>query len=129
MENRRILIDTSLVIDYLRSTDKEKSQFIKLFKKNELCLSVISIFELYNGATSEIKKKDIEIICNDIETIDFDLKTAKLSSQIYLDLRNKNKIIEFRDILISATAIQNDLPIATLNKKHFERIDNLQIII
>jgi len=32
------------------------------------------------------------------------------------------------DLFIAATAIGNDLPFAILNMKHFERIDNLQIV-
>ena len=36
MENRRILIDTSIVIEYLRSYEREHSTFVKLFKDNDL---------------------------------------------------------------------------------------------
>ena len=36
-------------------------------------------------------------------------------------------MIEFRDIFIAATCIENNLPIVTLNKKHFERIAGLDI--
>ena len=32
------------------------------------------------------------------------------------------------DLFIASTAIANNLPFATLNKKHFDRIDNLVII-
>ena len=128
MENRRILVDTSIVIDYLRRQDRPNTKFVKLFKDNELCLSTISVFELYNGATSEGKRMDIETLCNNIEIIDFDINTAKIASEIYRDLRLKNKLIEFRDILISSTAIQHNLPVAPLNIKHFERIDNLHLI-
>lgn len=128
MGNRKILIDTSIIIDYLRSQDKQNSKFIDLFKNYELCISVISIFELYNGTTSENKKQDIEIICNEIEVIDFKIVTAKIASNIYVELRNKNKLIEFRDILIGATALQLDIMISTRNIKHFERINNVQIL-
>ncbi len=127
MENRRVLVDTSIVIDYLRRQDRPDTKFVKIFKDNELCLSAISIFELYNGATTTNKKQDIETICNDMEIIDFDMNTAKIASEIYRNLRRKNNVIEFRDILIGSTAIQYNLPIATLNLKHFERIDNLKI--
>ena len=126
MENRRVLIDTSIVIEYLRSQNRKVSTFVKLFKEKELCISTISIFELYNGATTESKKQDIETLCGEIEIIDFDRNIAKTASIIYRDLRSKNKLIEFRDILISATAMQYELPVATLNIKHFERIENLQ---
>ena len=127
MENRRVLIDTSIVIEYLRSQNRKISTFVKLFKDNELCLSTISIFELYNGATTESKRQDIETLCGELEIIDFDSNIAKTASVIYRDLRSKNKQIEFRDILISATAMQYELPVATLNIKHFERIENLQL--
>lgn len=36
-------------------------------------------------------------------------------------------MIEFRDIFIAATCIVNELPIATLNKKHFKHIEGLKI--
>ena len=127
MENRRVLIDTSIVIEYLRSQNRKVSTFVKLFKDKELCMSTISIFELYNGATTGSKKQDIETLCGEIEIIDFDRNIAKTASIIYRDLRSKNKLIEFRDILIRATALQYDFPVATLNIKHFERIENLQL--
>jgi len=47
---------------------------------------------------------------------------------VYLDLRRKNKLIEFRDILIASTALLFDIKIATLNRKHFDRIEKLEII-
>lgn len=62
MENRRVLIDTSIVIEYLRSQNRKVSTFVKLFEDKELCMSTISIFELYNGATTESKKQDIEAL-------------------------------------------------------------------
>ena len=35
---------------------------------------------------------------------------------------------QITDLFIAATAIANNLPCATLNKKHFERIEELKII-
>ena len=54
MENTRILIDTGIVIEYLRSYDRENTQFVKLFRKYNLCISVVSIFELNNEKQSKI---------------------------------------------------------------------------
>jgi predicted nucleic acid-binding protein len=127
MENRRILIDTSVVIDYLRSSERKNTLFVRLFNKYDLCLSVISVFELYNGATNINKKQEIQILCDELIIVDLNFETAKLASEIFLDLRKKNKIIEFRDILIGATSIHLDIMIATLNKKHFNRIENIII--
>lgn len=128
MESRRVLIDTSIVIEYLRSHNRAQTTFTKLFNDNELYLSPISVFELFNGATSEAKKQDVENICQQVIVLDFSLETAKIASEIYLDLRTKNKLIEFRDILIAATSLQYTLPVATLNKKHFERVEWLILL-
>ena len=40
----------------------------------------------------------------------------------------KNKMIDLADIFIGATALANEIPIATLNYKHFERIANLNFV-
>jgi len=45
-----------------------------------------------------------------------------------LHLRQQNKMIEFRDIFIAATCLVNDLPVKTLNLKHFERIDGISFV-
>ncbi len=37
-------------------------------------------------------------------------------------------MIEFRDIFIAATCMVHELPIVTLNKKHFKCIDGLKIL-
>lgn len=128
MENRKVLADTSLLIDYLRIADKPNSQFIQLFKNHNLHISVISVFELLNGATTESKMSDIKKLCKNLGIIDFDLPCAEKASEIYRELKSRNKMIEFRDILIGATALVHDIPIATLNVKHFERISGIQII-
>jgi tRNA(fMet)-specific endonuclease VapC len=47
---------------------------------------------------------------------------------IYLDMLKANKIIDLADILIGATALTHNIPIATLNDKHFNRIKGLEII-
>lgn len=116
------------MIDYLRSHNRAQTAFAKLFIDNELYLSPISVFELFNGATSEAKKQDVENICQQVIVLDFSLDTAKIASEIYLDLRTKNQLIEFRDILIAASALQHDLPLATLNRKHFERVNGVIIL-
>jgi tRNA(fMet)-specific endonuclease VapC len=40
----------------------------------------------------------------------------------------QNKLIEIRDLLIGASALVNQFPVATSNKKHFERLSGITII-
>lgn len=128
MEHKRILIDTSVIITFLRSKEKAKTSFWKLINEYECCVSAITIFELYAGATTKDKMNDIKIILSFLKPIEFTKETATLASNIYKELRSKNKLIEFRDIFIAATAIQENISISTKNKKHFQRIRNLSIL-
>lgn len=63
-----------------------------------------------------------------IFTIPFDNEIAEVSSIIYQNLKENKQLIEFRDIFIAATAIANNLCIATLNTKHFERIRDIFLL-
>jgi len=60
--------------------------------------------------------------------IDFSKEISLEASQIYIALKINNNIIEFRDIFIAATAIEHNLPLATLNKKHFIKIEQLELL-
>ena len=51
-----------------------------------------------------------------------------MTYEIYHQLRQVNKMIEFRDIFIAATALVYNLPVKTLNKKHFARISGLSAV-
>jgi predicted nucleic acid-binding protein len=53
---------------------------------------------------------------------------AKNAGFIYQDLRRRGNMIEVTDILIAATALENDLPIKTLNTSHFQRIPGLVML-
>ena len=69
-----------------------------------------------------------EMFYENVKIIVFDDKCAEKASTIVKQLKSKNQMIEIPDILIGATAIANELPLATLNKKHFERIENLILV-
>jgi tRNA(fMet)-specific endonuclease VapC len=127
LEDRRLLIDTSVVIDHFRKKNKQKSLLYELAKENILFLSAISKFEFLVGAKLTQIRQTKEII-GGFYISSFNSHVADVASDIAKKLKTKNKIIEFRDIFIAATAIANDMPLSTLNIKHFERIDNLELI-
>jgi len=127
LEDRRILVDTSVVIDHFRKKNKQKSLLYELSKDNKLFLSAISKFEFLVG-TKPSQISQTEKLIEGFFILSFNSNVAAVASDIAKKLKTKNKIIEFRDIFIAATAIANDIPLSTLNVKHFERIDNLELI-
>lgn len=128
MEHRKVLIDTSVIIDHLRKRDKQKSVLFNIADSFDLFVSSLTVFELFAGATDETKKKDIENIISTAEVIPFSTAIAKEAGVIYISLKKESRIIEIRDIFIAATAAIFNLPIVTLNRKHFERIKKVELL-
>ena len=128
MADNVILVDTSILIDYYRKTDKSKSAWINLIDQGyEFAISVITKYELYSGATqSQISFWDT--IISAILVIPFDESCVETAVQLNSSLKKKRKQIDIADLFIAATAVNLKLPIATLNKKHFERINEVTIV-
>ena len=126
MEHKRVLVDTSIFIDYFRKEKKTKTRLYLLRKEGyELVTSSICYFEYMSGS----KNRDFDkLLFDNIEVIAFDKNQAYVASQIFQTLKRKNTLIEFRDILIASSSIAQNIPLATLNLKHFERIDDLNIL-
>jgi tRNA(fMet)-specific endonuclease VapC len=63
-----------------------------------------------------------------ITVIPFDEATVDKAVEINTNLKRKRNQVALADLFIAATAISHNLPFATLNRKHFDRIDELNII-
>lgn len=123
MDDRRVLIDTSIFIDYFRKENKKKTKLYFLTQEGyELTTSSICYFEYMAGSKNQEFDK---LLFDNIEVIPFDKNQAFVASTMFKDLKKKNSIIEFRDILISSCAIAYNIPLVTLNFKHFKRIEGL----
>ncbi|MCL5028491.1 MAG: type II toxin-antitoxin system VapC family toxin [Bacteroidetes bacterium] len=128
MEDRSIIIDTSILIEFLRSKNKYQTALWSL-KENYFCYTTsVTVFELYCGAKTDVHTHDLEKLFRWLNILSFDEESAKLSSQIYRELKAKNQLIEYRDIFIAATAIKSGYTLATLNTKHFDRISRLSLL-
>lgn len=124
-----MVVDTSIFIEYLRAADKASTAFQQLPDQSLLYVSSVTLYELYMGATTPSKWTDVQTITEDIAVLFFDQAVAEKAALIYQQLKKANRLIEFRDIFIAATALVNQVPILTKNGKHFQRIQNLAVVV
>lgn len=121
-----ITLDSSVLISYYRSSDKKNSFLFELAGKYSFAISAIVKYEVFKGN----KNQDsfwTELL-SDIPVLPFDDACSATAAEIYLDLKKRSKLIPTDDILIAATAISNNLPLATINIKDFSRIDMLRLV-
>jgi len=128
VENEIICLDTSVLIDYYRKKKKENSFFFTLTKKYSLfAVSVISEYEIYIGSNT-----DQDIYWDDffkmLSVFPFTSEIDKLAVKTAKQLKKKGIKLDVPDLFIGATALFNDIKLATLNKKHFEYFDKLILL-
>jgi len=128
MAKELVLVDTSILIDFFRKSDKSNSGLLKLVREDfTYCISAITEFEIYTGTTAN--QTDY---CEDFlfrtQILAFDKEVARAAVDISKALKKQSKLIGMADIFIAATALHYGLPLATLNVKHFERVEELQIL-
>jgi len=128
MENRRILADTSVIIDFLRKKKKEKSWLWEIQESFTCFMSSITLFELLSGAKTDRHLEDVDKITKWIESIEFDDEIATVAALMLRNLKERNQIIDYRDIFIAATAKNYHLTLATLNLNHFNRIEGITLL-
>ena len=130
MENQELIcLDSSVLIDFFRKKDKTKSFFFELTKTYSLfAVSIITEYEILVGSNLETNSF-WEDFFEKVTVLPFGKLENREAITIFKQLKYDNKLIEIPDILIGATAKANELKLATLNKKHFERIKNLELIL
>lgn len=122
------MIDTTILIDYFRKTDKTKSKLVSHFLQfDKIYISVITEFEILNGATDK-HKEFWETMQSRFIVLDFDRNAAQQAAEIVGQLKLKRKTIDKPDLFIAATAITNGLTLDTYNIRHFIDIENLNLL-
>jgi predicted nucleic acid-binding protein len=127
MGSSGMVVDTNIFIEFLRAKDKTKTVLFQIPDDEQIYISSVTLYELLMGAYTTNKVNDIKILTEDIPVLPFNEDVASKAAEIYHQLRQKNKMIDFRDIFIAATCIVNNLPIKTINKKHYDRIIGLSV--
>ena len=121
-----ILVDTDVIIDYLRASEKQSTFYYNLFidEKNNAALSFVTVIELMAG--QEIKKaekrKVVEEIIDRSQVLGGSKEFYYLAGEIL-----RTHLTKFQDGLIAAHAILYSLPLLTRNKKDFERIKGVKL--
>lgn len=89
-----ILIDTNIVIEYLRAENKSETLLARLSEKNNVFLTSITELELFLGARTEHHKKDLEMIFDEVEVLSFEFGCGEIAANIWNELNFKVIYVE-----------------------------------
>ena len=123
----KIVVDTNVIIDHFKG--KSKALLEVLSKKINVVVPTLVVFEFFSGLELENPKvyEAAQKLFSTFEIQPLTEPIAKLAAETNRK-NNLFKKVGAADLLIAATAIYLDLPLLTLNKKHFKLIKGVKLL-
>ena len=124
------LIDTSVIIDYLRGKDLAVELLDNI--EGEFFSSYVCLDEIYEGVYRVKNSEEMAAVVTKFFSslsgmYGLGAGIAEKFGEIRAELKKQGSIIEDLDLLLVATCLTYDLTLITFNKKHFSRIKNLRL--
>lgn len=113
---KKFLIDSDILIDFLRGTVGSKDYLSKLSEDSSLHCSVITIAEIHAGMRKNEEEKTTALL-DSLFAVPITEKIAKIAGGFKRDAKSHN--LELDDCLIAATALVEKAVLATKNIKHY----------
>lgn len=117
MGSVKVLLDTSILIDHLRQKNKIKTKLVLLAGNyDELCVSAVSITELYSGKSMEDSKnlKMVEDLISGLEVIYPNEDVFKTAGRL-----RRAYSLSLADSIIASTCETYKIKLATLDVRDF----------
>jgi tRNA(fMet)-specific endonuclease VapC len=124
------LIDTSVLIEIERGQLSLRS-LVERYGDEDVAISTVTASELLHGvhrlkgAQAARAEAFIEGLLELLPVIAFDLPEARTHARLSAELQSKGVAVGAHDLIIAATAIANDMRVATLDLRSFSRIKGL----
>jgi predicted nucleic acid-binding protein len=114
-----ILLDSSVIIDFLRSRRGRREYIARLAEGgDDLACSAMSVAEVYAG----MKPGEAEVteeFLQSLKCIDMSYKMARRAGELKYQWARKGQTIDVPDAVIAAAALEFNLSLATDNRKDF----------
>ncbi len=115
--DEKICLDSDVLIGVLKN-DKRAISLLNSVK-TVYCTTVINVFEIWQGRTLG---DQTEQYLSKMPIVHLSESAAKRAADMHREMKATGDLLDIKDIFIGAMCIDNDLALASFNKKHFERL-------
>ena len=122
-----VIVDTDLVIDFLRGNGPGTTLVRELIVSHRLRVTAITAFELRVGTDFMTRREDILRLVKS-RIFPLDPGSALRAGELAAALRGAGQDIGLADCLQAGICLNRDLPFATRNRKHFDRVERLRLV-
>lgn len=117
---RRVLVDTDILINFLRGREKAKTYLLSLLENSVICCSAVTVAEIFAGMRPPEREKTVALIDN-LEIVEVTREIAEKAGLYKGSI--KSHALELDDCLIAASAFVSRAALATGNGRHYPMDD------
>lgn len=121
-----VIVDTSVLIDFLKGEDRVFNPVTRLLEKKRIAITGIIIAELLQGIKNPKEEQIIAEMLTGIKIIEADTALWIKAGRLSASLRRKGISLPLTDVVIAALAIEHSLSVFTLDN-HFGQIPGVKI--
>lgn len=117
---RTVLVDTDVLIDFLRGKEKAREFIVSLAGDTDIICSAITVAEIHAGMKEQERIKTQELL-DSLTIIDVTREIAEKAGAYRRTIRSH--ALELDDCMIAASAYLKRATLATGNAKHYPMSD------
>lgn len=125
------LVDTNILSLFFRGHHQVIAEFEAYLKEYDSTnFSIITYYEIVSGLKHRDARNQLNLFLKfaaQNTILPLTQEVADVAAEVYADLRKSGQPIDDIDLLIADTAIANGLILVTDNRKHFDRIAQLEV--
>ena len=130
-----VILDSSEIIALERSRGLVEN-LVACREDEPFGISVVTVAELLHGVeradteTRKIRRQAfVEKVIETIPVFPFDIGVARIYARIWASLIRRGFTVGSHDLIIAATAISLDYTVITANRRDFEKIEGLRLVV
>jgi|SRR5665648_144222 len=121
---KRFLIDTDVIIEYLRGRE-QAIRFVESLEGN-LCVSAITVAELYSGVKGRDEETALELFLDAFDVVPLDQGLARLGG-LCRPSYQPGYGTGLADAIVAMSAKSVGAVLVTFNKRHYPMVDDLLV--
>lgn len=125
------LVDTNILSLFFKGSPQVVDKFEAYLKAYDtINFSIITYYEVVSGLKHRDAYKQLDVFLDFAAQnmlLPLTQSVADVAAEIYANLRKRGQPIDDIDLLIAGTAVANGLILVTHNRKHFDRIAQLEV--
>jgi len=119
-----VLLDTNVLIDYLRDIP-HAAKYLEA-TAGDMSISAMTVAELHAGARGDRERQLLRDFTASFEVVPADSSICEAGGDLRAEYGPSHGV-DLIDAIIAATSLLHQLPLVTLNGKHFPMLQNVVI--